>query len=134
MTTDSPMPSPPFPSPDEEDEGDEPFRAYGKSKDHRDDLPQITIGLAVTKEGVPVRCWVRPGGTNDQTTPPQVKDDMRDWRLGRVITVVDRGFSSAVVVDSLAYEQKCFTRGQRSLRPVLEDCDRGGNCSAVFCE
>ncbi|WP_161981805.1 IS1634 family transposase [Streptomyces sp. TM32] len=82
------------------DEGDKPFRAYGKSKDHRDDLPQVTIGLAVTKEGVPVRCWVWPGGTSDQTILPQVKDDMRDWKLGRVITVVDRGFSSA---ENLAY-------------------------------
>ena len=24
----------------------------------------------------------------------EVKDDMRGWRLGRVVTVVDRGFSS----------------------------------------
>lgn len=85
---------------DAEDGGEAPFRAYGKSKDHRDDLPQITIGLAVTKEGVPVRCWVWPGGTSDQAILPQVKDDMRDWKLGRVITVVDRGFSSA---DNLAY-------------------------------
>jgi len=85
---------------DEPDAGEAPFRAYGKSKDHRDDLPQITIGLAVTKEGVPVRCWVWPGGTSDQAILPQVRDDMRDWKLGRVITVVDRGFSSA---DNLAY-------------------------------
>jgi hypothetical protein len=85
---------------DEPDEGDAPFRAYGKSKDHRDDLPQITIGLAVTKEGVPVRCWCWPGGTSDQAILPQVKDDMRDWKLGRVMTVVDRGFSSA---DNLSY-------------------------------
>ena len=48
---------------DEEDGGATPFRAYGKSEDHRDDLPQITIGLAVTKEGVPVRRWVWPGAT-----------------------------------------------------------------------
>ncbi|WP_406191682.1 IS1634 family transposase [Streptomyces sp. NBC_01017] len=85
---------------DEPDAGENPFRTYGKSKDHRDDLPQITIGLAVTKEGVPVRCWCWPGGTSDQAILPQVKDDMRDWKLGRVITVVDRGFSSA---DNLAY-------------------------------
>ncbi|MFU8854340.1 IS1634 family transposase [Micromonospora sp. SL1-18] len=85
---------------DEPDAGETPFRAYGKSKDHRDDLPQITIGLAVTKEGVPVRCWGWPGGTRDQAILPQVKDDMRDWKLGRVITVVDRGFSSA---DNLSY-------------------------------
>src|SRR6266508_3872244 len=45
----------------------EGFRRYGKSKDHRDDLPQIVIGLAVTRTGIPVRCWCWPGNTQDQT-------------------------------------------------------------------
>jgi Transposase DDE domain len=81
------------------DDGDA-FRRYGHSKDHRADLPQIVIGLAVTKEGIPVRCWCWPGNSNDQAILTEVKDDMRDWKLGRVITVVDRGFSSA---DNLAY-------------------------------
>ncbi|MBO0854928.1 MAG: transposase [Nocardia sp.] len=76
------------------------FRKYGKPKDHRDDLPQIVIGLAVTRAGIPMRCWCWPGKTDDQTVLAEVKDDMRDWKLGRVITVVDRGFSSA---DNLAY-------------------------------
>jgi hypothetical protein len=76
------------------DDGDRGFRRYGHSKDHRADLPQIVIGLAVTREGIPVRCWCWPGNTNDQSVLPQVKDDMRGWRLGRVVTVVDRGFSS----------------------------------------
>ncbi len=70
------------------------FRAYGHSKDHRPDLPQVVIGLAVTREGIPVRVWVWPGNTNDMSVISEVKDDLRGWRLGRVITVVDRGFSS----------------------------------------
>lgn len=77
---------------DEEETGGDAFRRYGKSKDHRDDLPQIVIGLAVTKEGIPVRVWCWPGNTNDQQVLTEVKDDMRHWQLGRVITVVDRGF------------------------------------------
>jgi transposase len=85
---------------DDEDGGDEAFRRFGHSKDHRNDLPQIVIGLAVTKEGVPVRCWCWPGNASDQAVLAEVKDDLRDWKLGRVITVVDRGFSSA---DNLAY-------------------------------
>ena len=83
-----------------EETGEDAFRLYGHSKDHRPDLPQIVIGLAVTKEGIPVRVWCWPGSTSDQTILPQVKDDIRGWRLGRIITVVDRGFSSA---DNLAY-------------------------------
>jgi len=70
------------------------FRAYGHSKDHRPDLPQVVIGLAVTREGIPVRVWVWPGNTNDMSVVSEVKDDLRGWRLGRVVTVVDRGFSS----------------------------------------
>jgi len=76
------------------EDGPPPFRAHGHSKDHRPDLPQVVIGLAVTREGIPVRVWVWPGNTNDQSVVEQVKDDLRGWRLGRCIWVVDRGFSS----------------------------------------
>jgi hypothetical protein len=71
------------------------FRTYGKSKDHRDDLPQIVIGMAVTRDGIPVRVWCWPGNTADSALIRQVKDDMRDWALARIIWVADRGFSSA---------------------------------------
>jgi transposase len=81
-------------------DGEDGFRRLGHSKDHRPDLPQIVIGLAVTREGIPVRVWCWPGNTNDQTVLKQVKDDLRGWRLGRVVTVVDRGFSAD---DNLAY-------------------------------
>jgi hypothetical protein len=77
---------------DDEEEGG--FRRYGHSKDHRPDLPQVVIGLAVTREGIPVRIWTWPGNTSDAVILPEVKDDLRGWRLGRVVTVVDRGFSS----------------------------------------
>src|SRR3954447_4032387 len=76
------------------EDGAPAFRAYGHSKDHRPDLPQVVIGLAVTREGIPVRVWVWPGNTNDMSVIGEVKDDLRGWRLGRVVTVVDRGFSS----------------------------------------
>ena len=71
------------------------FRTYGKTKDHRDDLPQVIIGMAVTRDGIPVRVWCWPGNTNDSALIRQVKDDMRDWCLARVIWVADRGFTSA---------------------------------------
>jgi Transposase DDE domain len=70
------------------------FREHGKSKDSRDDLPQIVIGLAVTREAIPVRVWCWPGSTADSALIRQVKKDMRDWSLGRVIWVADRGFTS----------------------------------------
>ena len=70
------------------------LRKRGHSKDHRPDLPQVVIGLAVTREGIPIRCWVWPGNTADVSVIPQVKKDLTDWRLGRVISVMDRGFMS----------------------------------------
>jgi transposase len=71
------------------------FRTYGKSKDHRDDLPQIVVGLAVTREGIPVRVWSWPGNTSDSALIRQVKADLREWTLSRVVWVADRGFTSA---------------------------------------
>ncbi|GGL60172.1 IS1634 family transposase [Planomonospora parontospora] len=70
------------------------FRSFGKSKDHRDDLPQVVIGMAVTRTGIPVRVWSWPGATGDSALIRQVKDDMRDWTLSRIVWVADRGFAS----------------------------------------
>ncbi|HEY2762517.1 MAG TPA: IS1634 family transposase [Pseudonocardiaceae bacterium] len=70
------------------------FRAHGKSKDSRDDLPQVVVGMAVTRDGIPVRVWCWPGNTSDSPLIRQVKDELRDWTLGKVIWVADRGFTS----------------------------------------
>ncbi len=74
---------------------DSGFRTHGKSKDHREDLPQVVIGMAVTRQGIPVRVWSWPGNYSDSALIRQVKDDMRQWSLGRIVWVADRGFSSA---------------------------------------
>ncbi|MFF4775398.1 IS1634 family transposase [Microtetraspora fusca] len=78
-----------------DDKRDVGLRTFGKSKDSRDDLPQIVIGMAVTRDGIPVRCWCWPGNASDQKLIRQVKDDMRDWTLSKIVWVADRGFSSA---------------------------------------
>ena len=70
------------------------FRVLGNSKDHRDDLPQIVIGMAVTRGGIPVRVWCWPGNTADSKLIRQVRDDMRDWTLAKIVWVADRGFTS----------------------------------------
>jgi transposase len=71
------------------------FRTYGHSKDSRPDLPQVVIGMAVTRTGIPVRVWCWPGNSSDQELIRQVKDDLRAWKLARVLWVGDRGFQSA---------------------------------------
>ena len=70
-------------------------RRLGHSKDHRDDLPQVVIAMAVTRDGIPVRCWTFPGNEQDQKIIRTVKDDLSDWNLRRLVWVADRGFASA---------------------------------------
>jgi hypothetical protein len=71
------------------------LRKYSKhSKDHRPDLPQVVVGMAVTRQGIPVRVWTFPGNTSDQQIIRKARDDLRDWNLSRVIWVLDRGFTS----------------------------------------
>ncbi len=85
-----------------EDDGDDDSlpeeagaRLFGHSKDHRDDLPQVVIAMAVTRDGIPVRCWTFPGDTGDQKIIRKVKDDLGGWNLRRLVWVADRGFASA---------------------------------------
>jgi hypothetical protein len=86
---------------EDEDEAGEPSlsergrRVFSKhSKDHRPDLPQVVVGMAVTRRGIPVRVWTFPGNASDQVIIRKVRDDLRGWNLARVIWVLDRGFTS----------------------------------------
>jgi len=69
-------------------------RKRGLSKNGRGDAPQIVVGLAVTRDGFPVRHWVFPGNTVDVRTVTQVKDDLRGWQLSRCVFVGDAGMVS----------------------------------------
>ena len=84
-------------------EAEDEFRRFGESKDKRPDLPQVVVGFAVTKEGIPVRCFVFAGNASDQKIIRRVKDALREWRLHRVIWVADTGFNSA---ENRAYLQR----------------------------
>ena len=74
---------------------DEGLRKRGaESKDRRPDLSQIVVAFAVTRDGIPVRCWTWPGNTVDQNVVEEVKRDLNSWKLGRVVLVEDTGFNS----------------------------------------
>jgi hypothetical protein len=77
-------------------------RKRGHSKNGRGDAPQIVIGMAVTREGFPVRHWVFPGNTVDVTTVARVKQDLRGWQLTRCLFVGDAGVVSAANFHALA--------------------------------
>lgn len=55
-------------------------RRFGHSKDHREDCPQVVIAMAVTRDGIPVRCWTFPGSESDQRIIRTVKDDLEIGR------------------------------------------------------
>jgi hypothetical protein len=77
-------------------------RKRGHSKNGRSDAPQIVIGLALTREGFPVRHWVFPGNTVDVTTVTKVKADLKGWQLTRCLFVGDAGMVSAANFQALA--------------------------------
>jgi DDE family transposase len=98
------------------------FRTYGHSKDHRADLPQVVIGMAVTREGIPVRVWSWPGNSSDSALIRQVKEELHEWTLGRVVWVADRGFASE-------QNRRLLRRGADGY--ILAEKLRGGSSEAV---
>jgi len=84
----------PVPPGSQDTAGEAGFRTNGNSKDSRPDLPQVIVGMAVTRDGIPVRVWSWPGNTADSGLIRQVKQDLRQWVLSKVIWVADRGFTS----------------------------------------
>ncbi len=64
------------------------------SKNKRSDVPQIVVGLAMTRDGLPVRSWIFRGDTVDVTTVAKVKEDLRGWKLTRCVFVGDAGMVS----------------------------------------
>ena len=87
---------------DGDDRGAKGLRKRGHSKNGRGDAPQVLVGLAVTREGFPVRHWVFPGNTVDVTTVARVKRDLKGWRLNRCVFVGDAGMVSADNLRTLA--------------------------------
>ena len=104
-------------------------REFGHSKDHRTDLPQVVIAMAVTRDGVPVRCWTFPGNENDQRIIRTVKKDLavepapdglgrRPWlRLGRQPGLPDPGWRVLHPRQEAALHQQ---RGRRRCRPAQQ--------------
>lgn len=79
----------------DEDPSDSGLLKRGHSKDGHPELPLVSIAFAVTTSGIPLRCWVFPGNSSDQTIVEQVKRDLGQWNLGHTIMVQDAGFNSA---------------------------------------
>jgi transposase len=106
------------------------LRKRGHSKDSRPNLAQVVIGFAVTRDGIPVRCWVWPGNTADVNVVEEVKRDLNEWKLGRVMLVMDAGFNSEANRRILQGAGDAFIIGERlragSKGDVVEAARRAG--------
>jgi hypothetical protein len=79
-----------------------PSRAFGYSRDHRSDRPQVVIGLVCTGDGIPIAHHVFAGNTADISTLPGVLGDLSArFGLRRIPVVADRGLISAENVETL---------------------------------
>jgi hypothetical protein len=89
-----------------EGEGGQAIGEYGKSKDHRPDLKQMVVGLALDLHGWPLCCELWPGNTADVTTLLPVVTRLRQrFRVRRVSLVADRGMISATTIAALESEE-----------------------------
>ena len=84
-----------------EGRGGETIGQRGHSKDHRPDLKQMVVGMALDIEGRPICCEMWPGNTADVTTlVPIVKRMQQRFRLRQIIVVADRGMVSQATLDA----------------------------------
>lgn len=100
-----------------------PLRMRGYSRDHRGDLPQITIALALNASMMPIRSWVFPGNTADCSTVRQIQQDLAATGMRKLVFVGDRGMTSEKNLTFLESENVDFILGEK-----LRDGDTAVEC------
>lgn len=88
-----------------EGEGGSTLGQRGFSKDHRPDLKQMIVGLAVDIHGWPICSLMWPGNTTDaKSVIPLVQRFQKRFRVKRVSVVADRGMISKELIAALESE------------------------------
>ena len=83
-----------------EGEGGQSIGKRGHNKDHRPDLKQMVVGMAVDVQGRPMCCEMWPGNTADVTTLVPIVNRMRErFRLREITVVADRGMVSKATLE-----------------------------------
>lgn len=84
-----------------EGRGGESIGKRGHNKDHRPDLYQMVVGMALDVEGRPICCEMWPGNTADvKTLIPIVKRMRERFRLREITVVADRGMVSRATLEA----------------------------------
>ena len=83
---------------DYDEEGDlllKRYRKYGPEKNHRRD-PIVEMGLLMDKSGIPLSYDLFPGNESEKVHMlPVIKRTRRDYGIGRIIIVADRGLNTS---------------------------------------
>lgn len=77
------------------DRGTAWLRAYGKHAEHGGYPPRAVIGMAVTRDGFPLRTWCWEPHTAERALIGEVREDLRCWGSSQVIWVCGQGSMSA---------------------------------------
>ena len=77
-----------------ENECEDDFRKYGKSKENRPNLI-VQMGLFMDGDGIPLSCEITPGNTNEQVTlKPLEEKIIKDFNLAEIVVCTDAGLAS----------------------------------------
>lgn len=104
------------------------MRRKGVSKEHRPD-PIIQMGLFMDTDGIPLTYGLYPGNMLDkQTLIPMIQKVRKDYTLGRIIIVADRGMMAGdnirqILTDKNGYVLSYSIRGANAAfkKYVLKD-------------
>lgn len=97
---------------DHPDDGE--LRRFGYSKNHREDLTQVILGLLVDKDGVPVGYQLFPGNTYEPHSLPAILEKLKTkYRITRMILVADRGILTKENLTGLRQAKMDFILGMR---------------------
>jgi transposase len=110
-----------------EGRGPQGLGAYGYSRDHREDRPQILLAVATDTEGVPIHLEVLRGNRADTTTLRALLTMLkRRFGIQRAVFVFDNGMSSTLNLEAMRKEDLHFvTRlSAASLRELLAGLPR----------
>ena len=109
----------------------EGLSAHGHSRDHRPDLEQVNIGLAVTRNGyVPIMHRVFEGNVPDVVTLPSTAAALRSRSDRRITLIYDRGFLSESNINMLdgldQFDFVCGAKWTDDVTDVVDEARRDG--------
>lgn len=88
------------------------LRRLGVSKEHRPN-PIVQMGLFTDRNGIPISYRLFPGNTNDcETLKPLLSEMRREFNMGRIIVVADRGINTQKNIQSNILNREGYVYSQ----------------------